>query len=531
MTITENVDDGRGNPFKIGKGLATIVTKMIYPPSMVPREIISNTYDQYIKPQAQGRKHEAFIIISKKKRILCFSDNATGILDIDDFMILGNEFIEGLGKITKDAEGRSYIDPKSKGQYHIAKGGFQGASDAVGDKVIFLSNNGNQSHKLVMRTFGWSAETPEIWDNSEKEPIIPHIGMEIQIIEPKEFLLDIPRMKMKLAEWFGIMLERNEINIQIFDLDTETTHHVYKPHDLKVDDELTEEPELELKSGKQITCRLEKIDKVTDEDNIQIHVRYVGITYIHVKYLVKGWINCDSLSTEMNLSRNGFNQDSDIYNEVIEKLNDYMETRFEKEQQRKVPTDAIKDIIHLANKIQKICNGLFDEPEKLTGVPNTDNPLNKSSDGKDGPKVPKDIEKRKSPKNKSKPRDKKPPTGRTRKPVITKTVLRAGGEARNNPNVKPIIIYDAEQPLISFPQAEILRLNFGRDSSTIFQITKRKVTEKQLRIIMKKKKDILAPLIARAAIEQRTRDYELDRSQASEKFEDVLDAYWSPKIR
>lgn len=530
MTISEFVDDGRAHPFKLNPGLIPLITKRVYAPWMIPREIVSNAYDQYILKEAEGRKPVIHIWISKKKRMLRFIDNATGILNgkLEDFMELGNTYVEGIGKFSIDSHGHAYINPKTKGQYHIAKGSFSTISEAVGDKVIFRSNNGTHSILLRMREVGW-AEIPEaLIENSKLDkPILPFTGMDIDILEPKLALLEIEEMKRRLSEWFAYMLAHKQIEIIITDKDTETKYYVYEPKDFKIDNEVVIDPRLRLESGAYITCRLEKTEKAVDGDNVQMFVKYVGITSIHLNYLLKGWVNCDSLSTEMNLSRNGFNQESDIYSEIMEKLDTYLESKdFVREEKKKVPRRNIKGILAIANKVQKICNHLFVDTVKLTGVPDNCNPKNPSATQQGNNKVKKEIEDR-EPRTDTgeEPVRTTPSTGKKkgkRKIKKKKTVMRKGGMDENEPNVKAYSIEDSEKDLLFFRNPESLVFNYGRPSSAIYAHTIGKPTQTL-------KLEIIVPLVVIAAIDQRLGEHEVPREEFKRYIQDCLDQYWGGK--
>ena len=526
MTITNFVDDGRAHPFTLNPGVISLLTSKVYEPWMVPREIVSNAYDQYIKPRAQNRKPEITIGVSKKKQSLIFVDNATGIEDIKDFMVIGNSYIEGIGKFSVDEKGKSFIDPRFKGQYHIAKGSFHSASDAQGDKVIFLSNDGEWSTKLIMRTYGWAADPPERWRNDDPviKPAIPEIGLAVQILEPKKFLLEINELRDRLSHWFGIMLEREQIYITIYDVDTETKYPVHKPKDLKIDNELLVDRHLQLDSGHYITCRLEKTLKPVEGHNIQVFVKYVGITSIHVDYLASGWINCDALSNELNLARNGFNIDSDLYIEVKEKLNNYLEKAgYKKQERHKVERVNVKGILEIANKIQTICNKIFPDRLDFTGSPNNDNPQAPSSTNPGNNRVKKPIEDRGPRVNENTGSDTKPSDDNKEKKIRKikkiKHVWRKGGTDENRANVKLAQVSKPEKPLVYFSTPETLCINYGRDSSWVLGTC--------IAQTMKKRVDILIPLMAHAAVDQRMKMRDVDSLETwSQKYEELLDHFW-----
>lgn len=300
-------DNGASRPYVVNPGVLDIVTKYIYTtPLAAFREGISNAYDQY---EDLGKDKVIWVTIDSIRKIITWTDEATGILDMQDFTDVGNL----TQAVNKKLRGKI-------GKYHIGKMSFRYASKSKTVKIY--SNNGESGDILTMLEMGWGEA--EHFKKEHAHVALPHIGLKVEILDAKDELLKPRSIYKELSRWFGIHIARG---LKIFIKDENSGDDewikVLKPSGLKTDNEVLNDKRLKMKSGTYITCRLDPINKATHEDTLDVYVGYVFIRSIHSDYLVKGWINCDDL--ELNAGRDHFIQSQDsTYPEFIELLDNYL---------------------------------------------------------------------------------------------------------------------------------------------------------------------------------------------------------------
>ena len=237
MTI---VGKGRDRPYECRVGVvALLIGKVHVHPYTAVREMTANSRDEYsILP---GVNPKILIEIDAQRRRFIHTDYAGGIQDVEDFCLVGNENVEGMGKtVGNRVNSPDKIDPDIGGQYHIAKMSFVDCSDAEEDKIRFYSNNGTDGDILTMRQYGWG--DPEHFKNAHRTIAKPETGLSIEVLNAKDSLLKAKPVLNFLEEKVGILTARGKLNIEIieraYDGNPERRYTVGKPKWLKIDNEV-----------------------------------------------------------------------------------------------------------------------------------------------------------------------------------------------------------------------------------------------------------------------------------------------------
>ena len=353
-TQIQREDNGSNRPYVVNSGVLDIITKYIYTtPLAAFREGISNGYDQY---EDLAKDKVIWVTIDNVRKVITWTDEATGILNMQDFTDVGNVS----QAINKKLRGKI-------GKYHIGKMSFRYASKTKTVKIY--SNNGESGDILTMLDRGWGEA--EHFKKEHAHVALPHVGLKVEILDAKEELLKPRAIYKELSKWFGILISRG---LKIFIKDENTDNdwvRVLKPNGLRTDNEVLHDKRLKMKSGTFITCRLEPINKPSHEDTLDVYVRHVFIRSIHSDYLVKGWINCDDL--ELNAGRDHFIQSQDsTYPEFIEILDKYLQSEgYDK--QTKTPR-TLKNMTEIEQISSMIFENLLDQfPDSdldINGDPN-----------------------------------------------------------------------------------------------------------------------------------------------------------------
>ena len=110
------------------------------------REIGCNTLDQHEYEQAKHKLKILNIRVDKLRKTIEFEDYATGILNIDEFVAVGNA--------TTDKSSGKKVGC-SIGEKHIGKLSCIHASET--GEVEFYSNNGEIGYELHMNLEGWES--------------------------------------------------------------------------------------------------------------------------------------------------------------------------------------------------------------------------------------------------------------------------------------------------------------------------------------------------------------------------------------
>lgn len=456
-------DKGKTNPYQSRDGLVSlIISKIHVHPLTAVREMVANSRDQYVA--VPTKEPHILIELDPEHKRFNHIDNATGIENLDDFCYVGNEAIEGMGKSVGDRVNLpTKIDPEIGGQYHIAKMSYIDCSNAEEDKVRIYSNNGKDGDILTMRQFGWGE--PEHFKSPRNTLALEHIGLRVEVLDAKESLLSVKKLLPYLEEKFGILTHRKKLVIEIQDKANDKTYRVNKPSWLKTDNEIRIHPLLKLRSGSYITGRFDHIAKAPKGDNVYVFVKYVGICSVQVPYLVSGWINCDDLTNAIDLSRDRFLTTSAIYQEVMDKLEYYLEKEGYEKQIITADTSfkATKQMNEIANMALKAVAKQLEELN-LTGISGD---LEGASGDGDKIQIDVNVEKREPSdiKHPKKPGENKPPKG-TRNPKTTHKVKKWADADERQPNVQIRASEEGKNmPTMFYKKPEDLVINTDQEDS------------------------------------------------------------------
>ena len=511
--MTSEIDQGKNNPYAVRSGVIKLLMNYIHTtPWITIRELVANAYDQYQKKGLEHKKPLVEIELSKSRKYFAVTDFATGIENKDDFCYIGNENMEGLGKTVGDkTSSSSNIDPNILGQFHVAKMTYPNLSEI--QEVRIFSNNGKEGYKLKMLRFGWG-EDEQRYPEDVKEAALNHIGLKVEIVQAKPEILRPNEIAKRLGEWFGLLISRRKLEIVIKDLDAGSELLVRKPDWLKTDNE-TLDPLLRMKSGAQITQRLQPTIKEQKDKNIYVFVKYVGITKIYMPFLVTGWVNCNGLTNYIDMSRDRLIESSFV-TEFLDKLEKFLlaegyERRIQESENMRCP----KKVADLANLAQVVSNKVFPDLQvELTGDPLKDQPESPANNG-NLTKSPTEIEKRNKPEEESEPRKPSEPTGIVRKPKKKHIVNRTSGNNENRPDVDVIDDYFGREPTVSYVSAEELHINKDRPAAKIILKAHDKVVAR-----------VAIPQFALAAVRFRMKDMNPTVETLMEKYEEVLNRMW-----
>lgn len=323
----ENKRQGRIEPYEYGEGTARELAKYKTPLAFV-REAGANVNDQSKEPSSQEKNRPTMrIYVSKLHKRIWIEDWQTGILNMGDFLIIGN-------RTTSTSDGKHVGDMISSddniihdiiGKKHFGKLSYLFASK-IGD-VEYWSNNGKNGHYLHGYYNGW-----ETFDDSygwkfrvmDTTSALPHIGLKICINDPKDICLNVKTIGKAAQNYFDVLIAKNRLRILLTDMDKKTTFSVLapEPHELNTSNEKTDSS-LAMSKGGNIMVNLTKTEEMQIGNNIRVYNKDVFVCDINRnQYMVKGRVNWDGF--ELNKEREGYEDDV----EFTEKFDKYLSLNF-----------------------------------------------------------------------------------------------------------------------------------------------------------------------------------------------------------
>ena len=301
-------------------------------PLAYARETCSNAIDQSMHPDSVGKHIHVKFYVHKLKRMIEVVDNLTGITDMKEFISIGTEYATRYsGKIVGD-QISSYenIHPVIIGQKHFGKLSCLFASET--GNVEFFSNNGKNGNYLHADYEGWEEFEYELpFKTIDKAEALPHIGFKVVIQDAKPECLKIKLLENALSRWFGLLLKRHKIIIELIDVDNSNrTIHVNSPADLDTRGERTDDS-LGMTRGGNIRVNLVETDEPSLTPNIDIYQKEIYVCSIKLPYLVKGYAIYNGL--ELVPNRENYKDNP----EFSSKLNGYLSMHFKIEYVPKRP--------------------------------------------------------------------------------------------------------------------------------------------------------------------------------------------------
>ena len=164
---------------KVGNTLWSEIALKLYPDKLSCfREAIANALDE----------NSEKIIIDITSDDIFIEDFGAGIDDMDKFIYVGHD-----AKLTREEE--NLIGQKGMGKLSLL---------ALGEKVIFLSNNGEVGYKFDMSVKGHERDTP-----GKPTKFLNHPGTKIVIPFPK-FIPNLEKVRTFLTKAFGLYLAQGK---------------------------------------------------------------------------------------------------------------------------------------------------------------------------------------------------------------------------------------------------------------------------------------------------------------------------------
>jgi hypothetical protein len=314
-------------PHKIRAGAVRELADGYKNPFAYSRETGSNAYDQSQHPDSPKTIPYVTYAVSKLRRTTTIEDDRTGIKDMEDFTAIGTETTDrDSGKIVGDVKS-SYvtINPNIVGQKHVGKLSCLNASET--GNVEYYSNNGKNGHYLHMDYDGWEMFEYDLpFQTLDKNDALPHIGLRIIINDMKAQCLNIRALEKHLSNWFGLLLSKKKIRLDIFDSDNPNRApiHVKALEDLDTKGEKTDDT-LKMSKGGNIRVNLVETDQPSLGPNIRIYHKEIFVCELHFPYMVKGYINWNGF--ELSLYRESYKDDP----EFEEVFNHYLAMHFPRE--------------------------------------------------------------------------------------------------------------------------------------------------------------------------------------------------------
>ena len=324
----------------IGKGVIRELMRNAYDegPVVALRELVQNSLDQYeIKypkghpkagqPKFDDKQKIIIFEIDKLHRTLTGTDYATGIEPgkLSDFKRVGSKKLSGSDGKTVGDEVSSYTRTNTDivGHKHVGKLSLAAASDS--GLVEFRSNNGVEMKgeggvELTLRLplDDTNEEVPP-WNTmryAKPTDALPHIGLQVKIIDVRNELLNVTNDMNELSEWLGIRLARDKAHVTFRVVDTGEKFKLEPPEDLRTDGEVKNHPELLCSNGKYITCRIIEVSpKSPKAGKLGVYVKYYKVTTIPIGYNVTGWVNFDYLET--TTGRSALKKDEKVFGDQI----------------------------------------------------------------------------------------------------------------------------------------------------------------------------------------------------------------------
>jgi hypothetical protein len=318
-------------------------------PLAYARETVSNAIDQGTHPDAAGKHVHVKFYMHKLRRMIMVVDDLTGIKDMEEFISIGTEHAtRDSGKIVGD-QISSYenIHPVIIGQKHFGKLSCLSASET--GNIEFFSNNEKNGHYLHADYEGWEQFDYELpFKTIDKADALPHVGLKAIILEAKSECLKIKLLENALSKWFGLLLSRKKITIEIIDVDNNNkTIQVKAPADLDTRGERTDNS-LAMSRGGNIRVNLVETDEPSLTPNIDIYQKEIYVCSIKLPYLVKGYVIYNGL--ELVPNREGYKDNS----EFSITLDRYLALHFRIEyvpKQPKLEQNEIKQIHEILSEV------------------------------------------------------------------------------------------------------------------------------------------------------------------------------------
>jgi hypothetical protein len=336
-------------PHQFRGGTIRELADMYSNPLAYGRETVSNAIDQSRHPEAAGKRIHVKFYLHKLSRKITIVDDLTGIKDMKEFISIGTEYAtRDSGKIVGD-QISSYenIHPEIIGQKHFGKLSCLFASET--GNVEFYSNNGENGHYLHADYEGWEQFDYELpFKTIDTAEALEHIGLKVVIQDAKPDCLKIKSLESALSRWFGLLLRRKKIVIEIIDVDNSNkVVQVKAPDDLDTHGERTDNS-LEMSRGGNIRVNLVETDAPSLTPNIDFYQKEIYVCSIKLPYLTKGYVIYNGL--ELVPNRENF-KDSP---EFSTKLGEYLAAHFKIEyvpEQPKLERNELKQIHEILSEV------------------------------------------------------------------------------------------------------------------------------------------------------------------------------------
>lgn len=123
-----------------------------------------------------------------------------------------------------------------------------------------------------------------------KQSNIEHIGLKVVIQDAKPECLKIKSLENALSRWFGLLLRRKKVMIEIIDVDNSNkVVQVKAPDNLDTHGERTDSS-LEMSRGGNIRVNLVETDAPSLTPNIDVYQKEIYVCSLKLPYLTKGYV-------------------------------------------------------------------------------------------------------------------------------------------------------------------------------------------------------------------------------------------------
>jgi hypothetical protein len=285
-----------------------------------------------------------------------------------------------------------------------------------------------------------------------------------------------------------------------------------------------------LVNGIKVFGNLKSVEK-PKPNNIDIFVKQVFVDSKEFDYKVEGWINCDAL--ELETSRDGIYEGSELYVEFIEKLMKYLDQNFDKKIQTKdkevisekqiakMFVNVVKSIHELYPEMTKpVLSGTLSNEKGYGNIPYPTNDINSPCIEQPGildnniivlPKTGKPIGNGKGHKNGNGESTARIKNGDGK--VLSPSTIPLSGNGQI-PEPKVVVLGAEEKPVIYFNAPNRLIINSLRPSSKILLEAKPKDPTLKSRIL---------PLLVRAGIDAFPGSSDMSKEEWFTKYDAILD--------
>jgi Histidine kinase-, DNA gyrase B-, and HSP90-like ATPase len=329
------------SPHEFGPGIVKeLATKLYRNPIAVYREAISNALDAMIPYSANEQRIEIFTNVPPDGDII-IEDWGTGIEDYNTFKIIS----PGKKVIRNEVSSYEKLNEKIIGQKGMGKLSFLNLSE-IGT-VEFYSNNEKVGMKVIMT---WDLKDGFYEEFMNSDLALSHHGVKVVIKHAKRSIVQENKLKDYISKTFAIRIARGA---KIF----VNGIQIHKPDGFNS----SQYKLFELTNGSKVFGNLNNVER-PKPNNIEIFVKRVFVDSKEFDYKVEGWLNCDSL--ELETSRDGIYEGSELYVEFIEKLMKYLEKNFDKKSENKDKDKEIKsgkEIAKMFVDILKSIHNLYPE--------------------------------------------------------------------------------------------------------------------------------------------------------------------------